>query len=239
MVNDMYSNLLAGLLPVLTVAFGLSYMLAGLVAMVFNVVSSVLQPLLGRWFDRTQTVWLLEAGLILNCFGMSLVGLSPSYVIILLLVGTAGLGTASFHPPAFSKVVNSAGQKKGGAMGLFIAGGNTGFFLGPLVAGAILTLYGLHGTVILLPIGLVAAAILLRARVTGGIRSESCRDDEPKPTADKPLLAVLAGITACRSTLITVVETFLPMYFVSRGASIFVAAALASLATFQIELAGA
>ena len=86
-VNDMFANLLAGLLPVLTVVFGLSYMLTGLVAMVYWVTSSVCQPLLGRWFDRTQTVWLLEAGLAVNSICMSLVGVSSSYVLLLFLVG--------------------------------------------------------------------------------------------------------------------------------------------------------
>jgi hypothetical protein len=32
---------------------------------------------------------------------------SPNYVILLFLLGTAGLGTASFHPPAFSTVVKA------------------------------------------------------------------------------------------------------------------------------------
>jgi FSR family fosmidomycin resistance protein-like MFS transporter len=217
LVNDMFSNLLAGLLPLLTIVFGLSYMLAGLVAMVFNVVSSVLQPLLGRWFDRTQTVWLLEAGLVLNSVGMSLVGISPNYVAVLFLVGTAGVGTASFHPPAFSKVVKSSSSRKGQAMGFFIAGGNTGFFLGPLVAGVVLAAYGLRGTLLLLPIGLIVAMVLLRARVSGGDPAESVLG-EPGQRANKPLVAVLAAITACRSTMISAIEIFLPLYFVAKGA---------------------
>jgi FSR family fosmidomycin resistance protein-like MFS transporter len=228
-VNDMFANLLSGLLPVLIVVFGLSYMLAGLVAMVFNVTSSVLQPFLGRWFDRTQTVWLLEAGLALNCICMSLVGISPSYVVLLFLVGTAGLGTAGFHPPAFSTVVKSSGSGKGGAMSIFLAGGNTGFFLGPLVAGAILTAYGLHGTLILLPIGLIAAVVLLRARVSGRKVTASEAASGSKPPANKSLVALLATITACRSTTIQTAETFLPLYFVARGESLFIATALASV----------
>lgn len=227
-VNDMYSNLLAGLLPLLTIAFGLSYMLAGLAALVFNASSSVLQPILGRWFDRKQTTWLLEAGLTLNCVCMSLVGISPNYIMLLLFLGTAGLGTASFHPPAFSTVVKTGTSGKGEAMGFFLAGGNTGFFIGPIVAGFLLTMYGLHGTLLLLPIGLIVALVLLRARVT--VRSPTSLDtDSNHPPANKRLVALLASITACRSTLLTVAETFLPLYFVARGEPLFIATALASL----------
>ena len=228
-VNDMYSNLLAGLLPVLILAFGLSYMLAGLAALVFNACSSVMQPFLGRWFDRTHATWLLEIGLALNCICMSLVGISPNYVVLLFLLGTAGLGTASFHPPAFSTVVKSGTSRKGQAMGFFIAGGNTGFFLGPIVAGLILTAYGLHGTLLLLPVGLIAALILLRARVTAATPTAILDADSTQPVANKRLVALLASITACRSTTITVAETFLPVYFVARGEPLVIATALASV----------
>ncbi|HUK27179.1 MAG TPA: MFS transporter [Candidatus Acidoferrales bacterium] len=227
-VNDVYSNLLAGLLPILILTFGLSYMLAGLAALVFNAFSSVLQPFIGRWFDRTHTTWLLEIGLTLNCICMSLVGIAPNYVIVLFLLGTAGLGTASFHPPAFSTVVRAGGSRKGQAVGFFVAGGNTGFFLGPIVAGLILTVYGLHGTLLLLPFGLVAAFILLRARVTAVTPKAKLDLNATHASTNRRLVALLATITACRSTTITVAETFLPVYFVARGEPLFIATALAS-----------
>jgi len=228
-VNDMYSNLLAGVLPLLILAFGLSYMLAGLAALVFNAFSSVMQPFLGRWFDRTHATWLLEIGLALNCICMSLVGVSPNYMILLFLLGTAGLGTASFHPPAFSTVVHAGTSRKGQAMGFFIAGGNTGFFLGPIVAGVILTVYGLHGTLLLLPVGLISAVILLRARVTAGAPTAIPDVNSTRSAVNKRLVALLAIITACRSTTITVAETFLPVYFVARGEPLVIATALASV----------
>jgi FSR family fosmidomycin resistance protein-like MFS transporter len=228
-VNDMYSNLLAGVLPLLIIAFGLSYMLAGLAALVFNAFSSVMQPFLGRWFDRTHATWLLEIGLALNCVCMSLVGVSPNYMILLFLLGTAGLGTASFHPPAFSTVVNAGTSRKGQAMGFFIAGGNAGFFLGPIVAGVLLTVYGLHGTLLLLPVGLISALILLKARVTAGAPTALQDVNSTRPAANKRLVALLAIITACRSTTITVAETFLPVYFVARGEPLVIATALASV----------
>ena len=228
-VNDMYSNLLSGVLPLLILTFGLSYMLAGLAALVFNAFSSVLQPFLGRWFDRTHAAWLLETGLALNCICMSLVGISPNYLILLFLLGTAGVGTASFHPPAFSTVIRTGSSRKGQAIGFFVAGGNTGFFLGPIVAGLILTVYGLHGTLLLLPVGLIAALILLRAKVTVGAPTAIHHVDPNQPPANKRLVMLLATITACRSTTITVAETFLPVYFVARGETLVIATALASL----------
>jgi FSR family fosmidomycin resistance protein-like MFS transporter len=226
MVNDMFSNLLSGLLPIFTVLFDLSYVLAGLVAMVFSVTSSLLQPLLGRWFDRTQTTWLLEGGLALNCLGMSLVGISPNYVVLLFLVGTAGIGTAAFHPPAFSTVARSSSASRGGSMGVFLSGGNAGFFLGPIVAGLLVSAVGLQGTLLLLPIGMLTALLLLRVRVSERPEPSLTKSTQPP---NRRLLGLLATITALRSITIQVGVTFLPLYLVAKGESLLVATGVASI----------
>jgi FSR family fosmidomycin resistance protein-like MFS transporter len=227
LVNDASSNLLTGLLPAFTGLFGLSYLLAGLVAMVFNTTSSILQPLLGRWFDRTQASWLLEAGIAVNCIAMSLTGIAPNYTTLLLLVGIAGLGSAGFHPPSFSAVVRSGGPGRGRAMGIFLSGGNTGFFLGPLVAGLMVSALGLPGSLLLLPIGALTAVLLFRIRV-GDRKSALSPADQAEP-ANKRLIALLAAITALRSIAIQSIVTFLPLYFVAEGDSLLTATAIVSL----------
>jgi FSR family fosmidomycin resistance protein-like MFS transporter len=226
-VNDTSSNLFTGLLPALTRVFGLSYLLAGLVAMVFNITSSIMQPLFGSWFDRTQAVLLLEVGIAVNCIAMSLTGIAPNYTTLLLLVGIAGLGSAAFHPPSFSTVVRSGGPARGRAMGIFLSGGNTGYFLGPLVAGLIVSSLGLRGSLLILPIGVVTAALLFRIRV-GDHRGAPLTTGETRP-ANKRLLALLATITAFRSIAIQSVVTFLPLYFVAKGDSLLIATSIASL----------
>jgi len=221
----MFSYLISGLLPVFTVVFGLSYLLAGVIAMVFNITSCMLQPFLGRWFDRSQAAWLLEAGLVLNCIGMSLVGISTSYVIVLFLIGTAGLGSAAFHPPAFAAVLKSS-TAKGSAMGLFVSGGNVGQFLGPIVAGSLVFIFGPPGTLVLLPIGLITAVWLYRAHYQQEVRPVRIMSSRP---ANTRLLALLATITALRSVTVFTALTFLPLYFVKSGDSLLVATAITSM----------
>jgi len=194
--------------------------------MVFSITSSMLQPLLGRWFDRTQAAWLLEAGLATNCLAMSLSGISPNYVILLFLVGTAGIGTAAFHPPAFSAVAKSSGNSRGGSMGFFLSGGNAGFFLGPIVAGGIVSAFGVRGTVVLLPIGMLTALLLLKVHVS---EEQVPRTQSAKRPANKRLLTLLASITAFRSITIQVGVTFLPLYLVTRGEPLIVATGVASI----------
>jgi FSR family fosmidomycin resistance protein-like MFS transporter len=226
-VNDTSGNLFTGLLPVFTSLFSLSYLLAGLVAMVFNITSSIMQPLLGRWFDRTQAVWLLEVGIAVNCIAMSLIGIAPNYAALLLLVGIAGLGSAAFHPPSFSTVVRSGGPARGRAMGVFLSGGNIGYFLGPLVAGIIFSTFGLPGSLLLLPIGVITAVLLFRIRV-GEHHSAPQMVGQTRP-ANKRLVALLATVTAFRSIATQSIVTFLPLYFVARGESLLLATSIASL----------
>ena len=226
-VNDTSANLFTGLLPVFTSLFGLSYLLAGLVAMVFNITSCIMQPLLGRWFDRTQAIWLLEVGIAVNCVAMSLTGIAANYTTLLLLVGIAGLGSAAFHPPSFSTVVRFGGPARGRAMGIFLSGGNTGYFLGPLVAGVLVSTLGLPGSLLLLPIGLVTAAFLFRIRV-GEHHSAPQTTDQTRP-ANMRLVALLATITAFRSIATQSIVTFLPLYFVARGEPLLLATSIASL----------
>jgi FSR family fosmidomycin resistance protein-like MFS transporter len=226
-VNDTSSNSLSGLLPVLIASYGLSYLLAGVVATVFNITSSILQPLLGHWFDRSRVAWLLEAGVAVNCIGIGLIGLSPTYTVLLLLVGIGGLGSAAFHPPAFSAVVESSSSTRGRAMGMFVSGGNIGFFLGPLVVGLLVSAFGLPGMLLLVPVGLTTAFFLLRIRPTGGLGTVSAaRQAQP---AKRGLLVLLATITAFRSVAIQSAVTFLPIYFVAKGNSLLVATSIASL----------
>jgi MFS transporter, FSR family, fosmidomycin resistance protein len=225
-VNDMFANLISGLLPLFTAVFNLSYLLAGLIAMIFGLTSSILQPLLGRWFDRTQTTWLIEGGLALNCIGMSLTGISPNYVVLLFLVGTAGLGTAAFHPPAFSTVARSSATGRGSSMGIFLSGGNAGFFLGPLVAGGLVSAVGLKGTLVLLPIGLLSSLLLFKVRSVKQASRIITATDQPSNTR---LLSLLATIAALRSTTLQVAVTFLPLYLVTQGESLFVATAISSI----------
>ncbi len=225
-VNDTSSNTLSGLLPVLTSLFGLSYLLAGIVVLVSNVTSSILQPFFGYVFDRTKATWLIEIGLAANCIGMSLMGILPNYATLLLIVGIAGLGGAAFHPPAFSIIVKSSNTGRGRSIGIFTSTGNVGFFLGPVAVGVLVSTLGPQGMLFLLPIGLATAALLFKVKPTKEQDTPLTRGKGVP--ADKRLLVLLMSITALRSITIQSATTFLPLYLVTEGNSLLAATSIAS-----------
>ena len=160
-----------------------------------------------------------------NCLGMSLVGIAPTYLVVLFLVGTAGLGSSAFHPSSFSSVARASNRSRGSTMGVFLSSGNTGFFLGPIVAGLVVSSFGLAGTLLLLPIGISTSILLLMAHKAQG-KTEIIELNEK---TDTHTIAILAIITAFRSVAVQGVITFLPLYFVALGEPIFLAAAFTSL----------
>lgn len=193
--------------------------------MVLNVTSSILQPLFGYLFDRTKARFLVEVGISVNCIGMALTGIVPDYNLLLLAVGTAGLGHAAFHPPAFSTVTSASATSRGRSMSIFTSGGNVGSFLGPFLAGVIVTTMGREGLLLLLPTGLATAALLFR------VIPHKERDTLPKTgsiPANKQLLALLICITAFRSITIQSSSTFLPLFLVSKGNSLLLATSITS-----------
>lgn len=113
-------------------------------------------------------------------------------------------------------------------MGIFLSGGNAGFFLGPIAAGALVSGFGFQGTIVMLPFGLLTALFLFRMRNIIGTEAATPSTESNQP-ANKRLVGLLATITALRSITIQTAVTFLPVYFVTRGDSLFLATAIASI----------
>jgi FSR family fosmidomycin resistance protein-like MFS transporter len=111
-------------------------------------------------------------------------------------------------------------------MGLFISGGNIGQFLGPIMAGLLVSIFGPPGTLVLLPIGLIVAVWLYRARFKQEVRPVRIMRSRP---ANTRLLVLLATITALRSITVYTALNFLPLYFVKIGDSLLVATAITSM----------
>lgn len=226
LTNDVYGNVLPSFLPLLMSVYMLSYLLAGALITIYSITSSILQPLIGYLYDRWPKRSMMPIGIALSCIGISLFGLTNSYAVLALLVAISGLGAAAFHPPAFTAVVTSRTARKGGAMGFFVAGGNIGFFIGPLAAGVIASTYGLKGTPLLLPLGLVVAAILLKLVPTTQVERKPA---EISGAIDKKGLTLLTTVAGLRALSVLGVIAFLPAYFVSTGKPLLFATSLTSL----------
>lgn len=94
--------MLPPLFPFLAAAFTLSNTQLGLLVSVFFVVSGVGQAFAGFLVDRHGADRVLFAGLALLAISALGLGASPSYAVLLVFAGVAGLGNCVFHPVDFS-----------------------------------------------------------------------------------------------------------------------------------------
>lgn len=220
-LNDFYVAFLAPLLPLVVLRFDLSLTLAGFLATILNASAAFSQPLFGLFADRMQRRFFVALGPACTALAMGMMGLAPSYGALIILLLIAGTGTATFHPQGASTAGLASGNRKGVGLSLFVAGGELGYALGPLVIALAVAAFGLSVTwVVALP-GLGLCALLWKRlaaqTVVHAERPQSLGAD--LRGVWRPL-ALLWTVVVLRSIIISAFITFLPLLLRERGGSI-------------------
>ena len=222
-LNDLYSNFLPQLLPFLIVLMpGFTATQAAILVASFNIASSLFQPIFGYVVDGRGHSWLIYVGTLWMSIFLSLTGVVHGFLPMVFLAAIAGLGTSAFHPPASALVHGLSARYKALFQSGFVAFGNFGFALAPLLLVPLFQAYGLRATTLLLIPGMLAAAILFFA-LPRQIRSD--RKTASIATVFSSIrrasreMAVILGVIALRSAAYTGLLALLPLYFHSRGVS--------------------
>jgi len=220
LVTDLAAGAWPVLLPILQASLHLSYSAAGVIALVFNVSSSVIQPLLGYWSDRVKSRWLLPAGVLLSTAGLALAGFVSTYWLILAVVFMSGLGSAAYHPEASKVSRLASGSRLATGMSLFIVGGALGAALGSLVMAQLLLHYSRSASLYFILPGLLMVVLFFAFK-------NKLPEDSPVILTGKPdfsisvprrvlfPLSVLILFIVLRSWLQSGLTHFMPLYFVN------------------------
>ena len=182
MINDTLQALLPAVYPILARSFRLSYAQIGLITLVFQFTSSLLQPLIGIATDRHPRPWSLPIGMGSTLVGLLVLSRAPTFGVILLAAGLVGLGSAVFHPDGSRVARLASGGRYGMAQSLFQVGGNTGTSFGPLLAAFIVLPYGQHAIAIFAAIALLGVVLL--SRVSAWYGANLAPRGAKRPTAD-------------------------------------------------------
>ncbi len=158
-VHDVYSSFLAPLLPLLIEKLSMSLAQAGLLSAVMQL-PALLNPFIGQLADRVSLRYFVILAPVLTAVPMSLIGLAPTYGVLLILLFIAGISIAMFHVPAPVMIARLAGTKKGRGMSFFMTGGELARTVGPLTAVALVALMGLEGFWPVMVVGATASGIL-------------------------------------------------------------------------------
>ena len=161
LVIDTNQGSLPALLPYLKTTLGLTYTATGVIVLMANITSSLIQPLFGFLADKTARRWLLPLSVFLSSLGLALSGVAPSYYAVLALVMISGFGVAAYHPEGYRTATQVAGERKATGVSIFSTGGNIGIAIGPPLITILLTSFGMPGTLGMLLPGLLMAGLLM------------------------------------------------------------------------------
>ena len=216
---DIYHGALPAMLPLLKETFHLSYTETGLILLVFQMSSSVVQPLFGFVTDRSSQGWLLPAGVLATALGVSLAPLASRFLVLLGLALLGGLGVAAYHPEGYRDTVHFAGGAKAAAIAWFSVGGNTGYAMGPLLATYVMDLLGSRGFPAMMAIGLAVAALLgANMRWLSAPRPAGAPGPARRPWSGGPIgpFAALLAAVLFRSWGHMGLAAFIPLYYVDQ-----------------------
>lgn len=144
LLNDMMQSLIPAIYPNLKADFHLSFAQIGIISLVNQITASLLQPAVGYFSDLKPKPYSLATGMIATLFGLLMLSVANSYVMILFSVMLIGVGSAVFHPESSRVARMASGGRHGLAQSLFQVGGNTGSAIGPLLAAVLVVRYGQH-----------------------------------------------------------------------------------------------
>ena len=161
-LNDMIQSIIPSIYPILKDKFDFSFVQIGIITLIFQMTSSILQPFTGLYADKHPRPYALSIGMCFTLVGLLVLAFAENYLLILLAVSVVGLGSSVFHPTASRVAQLASGGKKSLAQSIFQVGGNGGSALGPLLAAAIILPFGQHSISFFALAALLAAIIMVR-----------------------------------------------------------------------------
>jgi len=159
-LNDMMQSLVPALYPMLKGTYGLSFAQIGLITLIMQLTSSLLQPAVGLISDHRPQPYSLAVGMGATLFGLLLLASARSYPMLILAAAMVGSGSAVFHPEASRVARLASGGRHGLAQSLFQVGGNIGSSLGPILAAFIVIPKGQSSIAWFSSAALLAATVL-------------------------------------------------------------------------------
>ena len=245
MVNDTIQSTLPALFPMLKENFTLSFTQIGLIALVWNVIASLLQPVVGLYTDRRPQTYALPVGMAVTLCGLLLLAYAPSYPVILCAAAFIGMGSAVFHPEAARIARFASGGRHGLAQSLFQVGGGVGSAIGPLLAALIVLPHGQASVAWFSVLALLGMILLAnvggwykRNRIRRAASRTSHADHAPavSPAGVRIAIAVLLTLTFSKYFYLSSLTSYYTFYLIHtfgvsvQGAQIYLFVFLASVA---------
>lgn len=217
-LNDMMQSIVPSIYPMLKDKYGLTFGQIGLMTLVFQMTSSLLQPLVGLYSDKHPHPYSLSTGMMFTFTGIVLLSFAESFGTIVLAVAVIGMGSSIFHPESSRIAQMAGGQRRGLAQSIFQVGGNGGSAIGPLLAAIIILPLGQRSIVWFAIAALVAGSTLFPV---GSWYKRQLHKIKAKAVVPNPAVQALSRRRVHMTLLILCVLTFSKYFYMASMTSYF------------------
>jgi MFS family permease len=215
-------------LPYIQEEFNLNYARSAVVTSAFSLSAGAAQLPSGWLADRIGPTILITIGIVGVAIGGVFVGLSHGYVMLIICLIFMGLMSGGYHPAATPLISASVPPSlRGRALGFHLIGGNSSFFIAPLVAVGIANVWGWRGSFLTLAVPTAILGILFYIYLTrrGGkayideVKRRQVDETPPQPGYKRRLIAFLSMMVIGGGAGASI-NSFLTLYMVNElGAS--------------------
>ncbi|MBL6966295.1 MAG: MFS transporter [Anaerolineales bacterium] len=220
-VHDTYSAFLPMLLVELQEKLSLSLTMVGFLTMLSQL-PAILNPFIGYLADKISVRYFIIFAPAVTATMISLLGNAPNQTATIVLLVMMGISSAAFHAPAPAMIARISGKNVGRGMSWFMAGGELGRTIGPLIVVAGIGIWGFDGIYRLLIIGWAASLLLLWRFRTVSSKSEQKKPGNFFDTLPQYMAFFLPMffIVVPRAFLATSITRFMPIFMRGEGASL-------------------
>lgn len=233
--HDVYTSILAPILPLLIDKLGMSLSMVGMLEVVRKI-PSLFNPLIGIMADRVCIKYLIILAPAFSTIFMSLLGLAPSYFILLILLFFTGISSSLFHVPSPVAIKKFSGDRAGLGMSFYMVGGELARSVGPIFITAAVSYWGLEGSYRIMPLGILASVLLFYKlrNIKDIVRQKRSKQEQESTVLVKklvPLFIFIGSFILFRSAMKSALTLYLPIYLTDKGESLWWAGI--SLSVFQ------
>lgn len=222
LLNDLIQAVLPAIYPMLKTEFQLSFAQIGLIALVYQITASLLQPFVGLYTDKHPLPYLLPIGMSITLLGIGGLAIASNFYMLLGSAVMIGIGSSTFHPEASRVARMASGGRFGTAQSAFQVGGNSGSAIGPLLVALIIVPNGQSATAWFMGFALLAVFVL--SRVSRWLVSEAKQAKKSQIAQTKGLqgavlyraLVVIAVLMLVKFTYIASMSNYYTFYLMQR-----------------------
>jgi FSR family fosmidomycin resistance protein-like MFS transporter len=221
--NDLFAGVLPMLYPAMKAKFNVNNAEIGLATLAYTGMASICQPFFGHLADRHDRRWYVPFTLVWSGIFVAAFGFASGLLSLIIIAGLAGLGSGAFHPLGATNAAKVVSERtKNTALSFYTVAGTVGYAIGPLIAVALLALFGLHGTGFFLVWGIAAAVMLYWQLATVQAARQRAYPAGAQSTsagrpANYPVLARVVLVVMLRSWVFLSILQFIPIWFDDLG----------------------